>query len=69
VVKNDKNDIKTVKYYQLLKVNKLDRYSIEQRETPPTFKEIRNKRELMELGNVPLPLNKKRRIIKPNLFS
>jgi hypothetical protein len=59
---------KKYKYYQLQKINEVEEYEVEaiNRPVPKTLKELRNKREIEELGVYTMPTSaKKRKINKP----
>ena len=59
---------KKYKYYQLQKIGEVEEYKIEviNRPVPKTLKQLRNKREIVELGVYTLPTStKKRQINKP----
>jgi transposase InsO family protein len=69
-LKNKDNDIlkRTYKYYELIKVEQVQPYSITEvvREKPQTLKQKRNQKEIDELNRIRAPLQKKRRIESPH---
>ena len=69
-IKNFDDEVlqKNYKYYQLQKINEVQEYEIEaiNRPVPNTLKQMRNKREIEELGIYTMPTStKKRQINKP----